>query len=161
MKEPLEHSRHEVAIREPDALCRPWPPEVRCRRRLHKAFCRWYRTNQEKFAIKLELLKRTDAYLDIGFCGISRIVTASLTTWEINVYVEWRETAWDMLISLDACAKRVPGGYVCDLCPEGDRPIFPSREALWQAELFERFLAWAMRTWPARPPLRCPALPAP
>lgn len=131
VKEPLEYPGHEVPIRDPDARCRPWPPDVRCRRRLHKAFCRWYAANQENFAIKLELLKRTDTYLDIGFCRISRVVTASLTTWEINVDVEWRGTAWDMLISLEARAKRVPGGYVCDLCPEGDRPIFSSREAVW------------------------------
>ena len=45
-------------------------------------------------------------------------------------------------LSLEAVPKRVPGGYVCDLCPPGSRPVFPNRPSLWTAELFEPFLQW-------------------
>lgn len=31
---------------------------------------------------------------------------------------------------------------MCDLCPEDTRPVYPSRETLWQAEIFEPFLNW-------------------
>lgn len=90
----------------------------------------------------MELLKRTDACLSIGFCGISGAVTACLTYDEINVIVQWQGTYWDSLLSLDALPKRVPSGYVCDLCPEDDRPVFSSPEAIWRAEIFEPFLEW-------------------
>jgi hypothetical protein len=78
----------------------------------------------------------------MGFCGISQILTAVLTTYEINVAVEGQGTRWDLLQSFDAIPKRVPGGYVCELCPEDKRPIFLSREAIWRTEIFEPFLKW-------------------
>ena len=47
-----------------------------------------------------------------------------------------------MLHFFETYPKRVPNGYVCDQCPKDDRPVFPSREALWRAEVFEPFLEW-------------------
>jgi hypothetical protein len=49
---------------------------------------------------------------------------------------------WDFLLDLDAEPKRVPGGYVCDLCPPESRPVFPNRPALWTDHLFEQLLEW-------------------
>jgi hypothetical protein len=50
-------------------------------------------------------------------------------------------------------------GYVCDECPEDDRPVFPSREALWRAEVFEPFLAWVNRELANAVAVRSPARP--
>ena len=94
------------------------------------------------FAIRLELLKRTDTCLDIGFCQISRILTATLSYDEISIAVVWNNECWDMLRYFETYPKRVPGGYVCEECPADSRPTFPSREALWRAEVFEPFLEW-------------------
>lgn len=52
------------------------------------------------------------------------------------------ENCWDVLHWFETYPKRVPDGYVCRECPEDDRPIFPSREALWRAEVFGPFLEW-------------------
>lgn len=142
MKTPLQYTDHPIAIRAPAARCTPWPRRWHCRRRFHKAFLHWYTTNEDKFAIKLELLKRTDWSLDIGFCQIGRVVTAELGIDEINILIVWNGTFWDMLQCFEAIPKRVPGGYVCNLCPEHDRSIYPSREAIWRIEIFEPFLAW-------------------
>jgi len=141
-KEPLLYSDHHLTIREPEARCEPWPHRLHCRRRAHRAFLRWYATNEERFATKLELLKRTDTCLDIGFCKISRVVTAELAYDEIGIAVIWDGICWDMLHFFETYPKRVPNGYVCDQCPKDDRPVFPSREALWRAEVFEPFLEW-------------------
>ena len=142
MTQDLLYSDHRLAIHDPEARRKPWPRQPHCRRRLHKAFLHWYAANEERFAIKLELFKRTDTWLHMGFCGISQILTAELTTYEINIVVEWQGTQWDLLQSFDAIQKRVPGGYVCELCPEDKRPIFLSREAIWRTEIFEPFLKW-------------------
>jgi len=63
-------------------------------------------------------------------------VTASLVDDEIIIAVIWEGECWDMLRDLETYPKRVSGGYVCDECPEVDRPVFSSREGLWCAEVF-------------------------
>ena len=138
-------SDHRVFIREQEARYRPWPHHLHCRRRAHKAFLRWYAANESNFAVKLELLKRTDQTLETGFAGISRVLTAGLSDDEINVWVDWQGQCWDILRCFETSPKRVPGGYVCDLCPEHDRPLYPIREHLWRAEVFEPFLEWVNR----------------
>ena len=47
-----------------------------------------------------------------------------------------------MLTSLDTSPTRVPGGYVCTMCDPETRPTLPSREAVWETDLFEPFLQW-------------------
>ncbi len=54
----------------------------------------------------------------------------------------WHDDCWDIIQWLDTDPKRVPGGYVCALCPEDSRPLVASREDLWRIEVFEPFLAW-------------------
>jgi hypothetical protein len=115
---------------------------VRCRRALHNAFFQWYATNEDRFAIRLKLLKHTGACLDIGFCGINPILTAHLIDDGLNVSVVSEGTYWDTILDLDALPKRAPGGYVCDFCLEGHRRVFPSLEDLWRDHLFEPFLEW-------------------
>ena len=137
----INFADHRVELRIPDAG-KPWPRRLKCRRQFHKAFVRWYTENEDKFAVKLRLLQRTDTLLHIGFCGIGPILTAWLEESEINVNVIWECTHWDQILWLDASPKRVPGGYVCDLCPEATRLTYPTREAIWQAEIFGPFLDW-------------------
>jgi hypothetical protein len=139
---PLRYSEHQLPIRKPEARCKAWPRHLHCRRRTHKAFLRWYSENEPKFAIKLELLRRTDTDLDIGFCRIDRIVTASLVDDEIIIAVMWEGECWDMLRDFETYPKRVRDGYVCDECPEKHRLVFPSRDGLWRTEVFDPFLEW-------------------
>jgi hypothetical protein len=141
----LPYLDHRLLLPRLEARCQPWPHGRHCRRRAHRAFLQWYTKNEARFAVRLELLKRTDTCLHIGFCRISRILTAALTYDGISVAVTWNDTCWDMLGYFETYPKRVQGGYVCDQCPQEDRPVFPSREALWQAEVFGPFLEWVNR----------------
>ena len=129
-------------IHEPGARCTSWPHWRHCRRRVHGAFFQWYAASEQRFAIKLELLKRTDTCLEIGFRKFNRVVTATLVDGEMSIPVIWEGICWDVLCWFETYPKRIPGGYVCDECPEDTRPIFPTREALWRAEVFEPFLEW-------------------
>jgi hypothetical protein len=144
-EEPLQYSDYHIAVHEPEARCKPWPQRLHCRRRSHRAFLQWYAENRENFAIDLELLKRTDTRLHIGFRKISQIITATLAYDAISIAAVWDGHCWDMLHFFETYPKRVPNGYVCDQCPENDRPVFSSREALWRAEVFEPFLEWVNR----------------
>ena len=140
-REPLIRD-YRVDLRDPEACGKPWPRNLGCRRPLHNSFIQWYAANEDKFAIKLELLKPTDACLDVGFRAINAILTAHLVEDEVSVAVMSQGTFWDTILHLDALPKRVPGGYVCDFCEEEYRRIFPSLEALWRDHLFEPFLEW-------------------
>jgi hypothetical protein len=141
-KPPLQYSGHQIPIRLPEARCKPWPHKRHCRRRFHNDFFRWYAASEGKFAIKLELLKRTDRALEIGFCNISRVLTAYAVDGEISIPVDWHDINWDIIQWFEASPRRFQGGYVCDLCPEDSRPVYSSREEFWRIEVFEPFLAW-------------------
>lgn len=142
---PLSHvnySDYRVPLREPGAPCTPWPRELIFRRRWQKAFIQWYTANEQRFAIKLELLKLTDTRLAVGFSGVSRALTANVMCNEISVVVEWQGFLWDIIQDFETYPQRIPAGYACSQCPEDVRPIFPTRKALWCAEVFEPFLEW-------------------
>jgi hypothetical protein len=141
-KSPLQYFDHGIAIRVPAARCKRWPTNPHCRRRFHKAFFTWYAANEDGFVIKLELLKRTDRSLEIGFCNIKRVVTAYVGDGDISIPINWHDTNWDIIQWFEGSPRRFQGGYVCDLCPEDNRPVYSSREEIWRIEVFEPFLTW-------------------
>lgn len=131
-----------VPIRSEIVSQKSWPRRMKARPKIQRAFDRWYRASEARFAIKLEFIRRTDSCLTFGFKGIKRIIYVSLS-YDLSVHVTWEDTSWDMLLSLDAYPKRVPSGYVCTECDPATRQTFSNREALWEYELFEPFLEWA------------------
>jgi hypothetical protein len=86
--ETLRSTDHRLELWGPDAG-KPWPRRLKCRRTYNNAFVRWYADNENKFAMKLRLLKRTDTILHIGFCDATTILTASVMDWVIDVDVVW------------------------------------------------------------------------
>lgn len=112
------------------------------RRMIQRAFLTWLEENRPRFAIEIKLGRRTDDVQEFAFVGINSAISGVLTTWEIEVFASHEDECWDFLLDVDAEPKRVPGGYVCDLCPPESRPVFPNRPALWTTELFEPFLEW-------------------
>ena len=138
----VEYSNHRVPIRSPEMKCVPMPMELKRRRKWQRSFFEWYSDNEDRFAIKLALLRRTGGQLDVGFCGVSRVVTACIMCDEITVVVEWQGFCWDVIQDFETYPRRVANGYVCHQCPEDNRPVYSSREALRCVEVFEPFLKW-------------------
>jgi hypothetical protein len=130
-----------VPIRSEIVSQKSWPWRMKASPKIQRAFDRWYRASEARFAIKLEFIRRTDSCLTFGFQGVRRIIDVSLS-YDLSVHVTWEDTSWDMLLSLDAYPKRVPGGYACTECAPATRQTFSNREALWEYELFEPFLEW-------------------
>ncbi len=86
-KTALLYKDHPIALRVPEARCKPWPRAPHCRRRFQSLLFQSYAANAEKFAFKLELIKRTDQHQEVGFRGITRVVTAQIGADEINVAI--------------------------------------------------------------------------
>jgi hypothetical protein len=109
---------------------------------IQRAFLQWLNENRGRFAIEIKPGRRTDAVLEFAFAGINGAIAGFLSTWEICVVANHEGECWDFLLSLETTPRRVPGGYVCDLCPPESREVFAHRSALWTFELFEPFLDW-------------------
>ena len=112
------------------------------RRKIQRAFLSWLEGNRSRLAVDIVLGKRTDTVQEFTFAGINRAIRGELNTYEVEVWVIYRDDCWDILLDLDAEPKRVPGGYICDRCfPEAQR-VFADRPALWTDHLFEGLLEW-------------------
>ncbi len=112
------------------------------RRHIQRAFLTWYAEQQAHFPLPLQYLRRKDNAIEFSALGLHPALGFSLTSWEMNVYVEWQGVFWDFLISLEAVPYHSVNGYFCDLCKVDSRVLFPSREAVWQDHLFDPFLKW-------------------
>lgn len=112
------------------------------RRQIQRSFLTWLDTNRLRFAIPIRLGLRTATSLDFFFVGINDVISGWLSTYDITIAVTYEGECWDFLIDFDASPKRVPGGYICDLCPPEGRPVFTDRPSLWAMEIFEPFLGW-------------------
>ena len=82
-----------------------------------------------------------------GFACIDRRITVQLIRNDLSVLVRGPDASRndeciDMLFSHDSSPKRVPGGFVCTQCDPKTRLTLPTREAIWEGNLFEPFLTW-------------------
>jgi hypothetical protein len=141
-----ELRNHLVPLHDPTAESVGWPKEVKPRRKWQRNFSEWYCANAHRFSIHLQLLERTDKVLIVGFCGLTRVLSARVTRDEILVWIEWYDVSWDIILDLETFPTRVPNGYVCCRCPEDTRQTFPSVTALREDEVFEPFLKWVNET---------------
>lgn len=115
----------------------------KARRRLHRAFFHWLHDNQSRFITQLfRIIKRTDRFLEFTIPGLNPALSFGLSTWELEVHVHWQNTYWDSLDFFETFPEAVSDGYICRLCKSEGRTTYPSREALWIADVFEPFLEW-------------------
>jgi hypothetical protein len=118
------------------------------RRRLHREFLKWLKLNRARFAIRIALGKRTDEVLEFSFVGINPAIMGYLSTWDVNVKVNFEDEDfedfrnWDTIFWVDQVAEPVPGGYICTQCKPEYKKVFPDRVALWTDHLFEALLKW-------------------
>ena len=144
-----------VRARKPRKLMRIRASElnnkVKVRPRIQRAFFTWLIQNWHRLAFDLLIEGRTDHFINFSFIGVNRAISAALTTYEINVSVEWNDECWDLLLSLESSPRRGRTGYFCKCCLDYFREtnpgeeftrIFPSREAVWVNDIFEPFLNW-------------------
>ncbi len=61
---------------------------------------------------------------------------------EIAIHVDWKGKWWDCLFWPEVHPRRSKGAYVCTICEEGGRKVFPNHEALWADHLFEPLKDW-------------------
>lgn len=115
-------------------------PKVRTR--IEKAFIAWYREHEQEWQKPLLFVSRTDGYLSLTQPGLSPAVEIYLHSYEFAVYAGWQDQYWDVLMCYDASIELTDKGYF-DRCTLPDyRIAYPTRESLWQAEMFEPLMNW-------------------
>lgn len=115
-------------------------PKVRSR--IEKAFIGWYREYEKQWQLPLLLLCRKDGQMSFTMQGLSPNICIHLHAWEFGVYAEWQGECWDLLISYSAFSEPTENGYFDIFTMPDYREIYPTRERLWYAELFEPMMNW-------------------
>jgi hypothetical protein len=136
-----------ILLRVPNAPVARWPKHIKARHRIQRAFHDWYRVNRSRLLLDLDFVRHSSHVMEFGFAGIDRRIIVALRRNDLSVFVwgpedDRKEECFDMLISYDAAPKRVPGGYICERCNPETRLTLPTREAVWEGDLFEPFLTW-------------------
>lgn len=130
-------------------------PKVRSR--IEKAFIAWYRNHEKEWERPLYLLNRKDGEMSFTLPGLNPNLRIFLhdwnfgtylnarsyrDAWEFGICLEWQGQIWDVLMSFIALSERTPNGYYNRFTWPDDRKLYSSREALWEAELFEPLWNW-------------------
>lgn len=112
------------------------------RRRIQRAFIKWWRENRLRFLVPVHIEALTGRLIRLRFGIHHGWVSATLTDNDFNVSVEVSGVHQDILLFLDSCPVRTSHGHVCSFC-EQPAKFWPTREALWADHLFEPLLQWA------------------
>jgi hypothetical protein len=119
---------------------KPRFPKVR--RKIQHFFVAWLNEHQGDFKHHLQFVSREDGYLLMGMPKLNPALNIYLNQGGMGVSVHWQGFCWDLLVCFDTAPMPTADGYYCDFCMPEYRTYYASREALWQAELFEPFLDW-------------------
>jgi hypothetical protein len=115
-------------------------PKVRSR--IEKAFIAWHREHEKDWKRPLLFVSRTDGYLSLTIPGLSPAVSIYLHSYEFAVYAEWQDQYCDELMCYTSCPELTDKGYLDRYTLPDYRIAYPTREALWQAEMFEPLMTW-------------------
>ena len=110
--------------------------------RIQRCFLTWLEEARPRLAVQPRLIRRTRRSIELRFEGITAAISANLNNYEVNVWVERRGTFWDIIFNPWVEVRGRRGGYFCGACPANGRASYATREALWQAHLFEEFEQW-------------------
>ena len=117
------------------------------RPRIQRCFVDWLDAARPRLAVQPRVTERNDHLLRMTFEGLTPMVGANLSRYDIDVWVVWEDgTCWDLVYSeyIEVAGRR--GAHVCKACPPDARTVYASREALWRDHLFELFLSWINNT---------------
>lgn len=108
---------------------------------VQRSFLEWVSESAPRFAVPIAVKESSDRSLDLEFVGCPAL-SATLTSSEIIISVEWHGECWDILLSFDVSPQRTENGYICRHCAVERRATFPDLDALWRDHLFDPLLRW-------------------
>lgn len=124
---------------------------------IEKAFIAWYRKHVQEWERPLSLLSRKDGEMSFTLPDLTPNLRIFLHDWKFGTYLnaksyrdawefgiclEWQGQCWDVLMSFVALSERTRNGYYDRFTLPDDRKMYNSREALWEAEMFEPLMNW-------------------
>ena len=109
-----------------------------------RLFNRWLMQNRSRFHHPPMAIRRRKGHLSMRFTGVAPLVWGHIDDWgNIEVRVDYQGKLWDMVVWLDICPERLPGGgYVCRFCDDDTQTVYPTRESIWIEHGFEALLEW-------------------
>lgn len=113
---------------------------------IQRAFLAWLSGSNRLFATPLTITKHSKQSIELAFTNANSMISATLTSREINIQFHWNDVCWDFLIYFEAVPELYRDYYVCSLRHPEDDTFYESRELLWELRLFEPFLAWVNNT---------------
>jgi hypothetical protein len=130
-------------------------PKVRSR--IEKAFIAWYPEHEQEWERPLSLLSRKDGEMTFTLQDLNPNLRIFLHDWKFGAYLnarsyrdalefgiclDWQGQIWSVLMSFVVVPERTPNGYYDRFTLSDDRKLYSSREALWEAEMFEPLMNW-------------------
>ena len=117
------------------------------RLRIQRCFVGWLDEARPRLAVQPRVTERNDRLLKMTFEGLTPMIGANLSRYDIDVWVAWEDgTCWDLVYSEYIEVAGQLGAHFCKACLPVERTIYASREALWRDHLFELFLSWINNT---------------
>ena len=116
-----------------------------CHAPFRAAFLDWLGEASGRLALPVSIDTTVPSSTGLRIPGLHPALDITLSKdMDINVYVEWRDICWDILVSLDVYA--IPGpdgsGWRNTLSIPEEQQIHPTRESCWRQDGFEWLLRW-------------------
>lgn len=112
------------------------PQRGPCHQRM---FARWFRRNQQRFLVPVELRRASARREEVVFPMHPDCLDVCLWKGNLSVWITWKSECVVCILDLDVAAIKTHKGYQCLLAIK-PRDIWPTLDALYEADLFEPFL---------------------
>ena len=117
--------------------------KIKCRRRFHRDFFKWYIINKSRFMVKLTIKYKSDYIIIFSFQGYNPSLEVKLCSrHEIEINVIHNGVFYDSIRCCWAWPQSVTGGYIDVSLLEDCQQKWPSRQKIWELGVFEDFLKW-------------------
>lgn len=113
---------------------------------IQQAFLAWFTDSKQLFTTPLIISKQTKQSIELAFTDANSMISATLTSREINVKFNRNGGLGDSLIYFETMPELYRDYYVCSLRYPEDETFYASLEVLWELRLFEPFLMWVNNT---------------
>lgn len=131
-------------------------------KQFHRAFFAWLDINLYRFLMPtFEFSDENRCVINFTTSGLHRALHFALYSRGLAMWYDWQGVRWIIKRFEAFPVVTEDNSYIDGLSQDKYPPVYPSREALWTACIFEQFLAWVNSEltpprWLARHPLARP-----
>lgn len=109
---------------------------------IQHVFIKRLKDSSQLFSTPQTITKHTKQSIELTFTNANSMISATLTSREISVQLNWNGVFCDYLIYFEATPELYRGYYADSLRHTEDDAFYVNHELLWEIRLLEPFLAW-------------------